>query len=270
VVLHVTGRQVIDVLAFEFGEQVSRHLAQRVHQNVQTSAVSHADDDFLHAGSARVAHDFVHRRNEALAAFQRKALLADVLRVQKTLEPFRRRQALKNVLFLVGGEIRGGADRFELLFPPALLFRIADVHELGADRAAVRVTQCLHDFTQRSLFETEIQVLCMEHLIHVRFSEVVERGFELRNGRALAALQRIEVGPLGAEETVSANQRLDIDLLARGRQITTALARHEAVRFRALRERFDDRAVGHVVVIRPIRCRHVLQRIEIGTPGLGH
>ncbi len=49
VVLHVAGRQVVDVLAFEFGEQVSRHLAERIDQHVQTAAVGHADDDFLHA-----------------------------------------------------------------------------------------------------------------------------------------------------------------------------------------------------------------------------
>jgi uncharacterized protein YcgI (DUF1989 family) len=34
VVLDVTGRQVVDVLAFEFGEQVGGHLAQGVDQHV--------------------------------------------------------------------------------------------------------------------------------------------------------------------------------------------------------------------------------------------
>jgi hypothetical protein len=61
----------------------------------------------------------------------------------------------------------------------------------------------------------------MERLVHVGFGEVVESGFKLGNGRALAALQWIEVGPLGAEEAVSTDQRLNEDLLTSGRQIST-------------------------------------------------
>ncbi len=129
VVLDVAGRQVVDVLAFEFGEQVSRHLAERIDQHVQTATVSHADDDFLHAARTAVTHDFVHRRDEALAAFQREALLADVFGVQEALEAFSGASSRFRMCFFFSFE-KFGVERIDSSFslPPALLFRIADVH----------------------------------------------------------------------------------------------------------------------------------------------
>ena len=48
-ILDVTRRQVVDVLAFELGEQVRRHLAEDVDEQVEAAAMGHADDDLLHA-----------------------------------------------------------------------------------------------------------------------------------------------------------------------------------------------------------------------------
>lgn len=198
-----------------------------------------------------------------LAAFEREALLADVLGVQVALEAFGGRQAIQDVLLLVDRERRRRAGRLQALLPPALLFRITDVHVLGADRAAVRVAQTLDDVAQRSLVEAEVQVACAVGLVEVAFGEVVERGFELGNGRAFAALQRIEIGPLRAEEAVGADQRLDVHLLACGREIAGAFARDEGIGLSTLGERFDDREMRNVIGVGAVRCRHVLQRVEI-------
>ena len=138
VVLDVTGGQVFLGRVVELGEQVGRHLAQRIDQHVQAAAVGHADHDLLHAADAGFLDQFVHRGDEALAAFQRKTLLADVLGVQEALQAFGGRHALEDVLLLLGGEVRLAADRFELLLPPALLVLVADVHVLGADGAGSR------------------------------------------------------------------------------------------------------------------------------------
>ena len=49
--------------------------------------------------------------------------------------------------------VKFGVERIDssFSFHQRFSFRIADVHELGADRAAVRVAQCLHDLAQRML-----------------------------------------------------------------------------------------------------------------------
>jgi hypothetical protein len=49
--------------------------------------------------------ELVHRGDEALAAFEREALLAHVLGVQETLQAFGGRQAVQDVLFLLGVEL---------------------------------------------------------------------------------------------------------------------------------------------------------------------
>ena len=67
--------------------------------------MGHADHDLLHALGAGLLDQFVHRGDEALAAFQREALLADVLGVQEALQAFGGGQAVEDVLLLLGGEV---------------------------------------------------------------------------------------------------------------------------------------------------------------------
>ena len=141
VVLDVARGQVLGRRVVELGEQVLRHLAERVDEHVEAAAMGHADDDLLHALAAAALHELVHRGDEALAAFEREALLADVLGVQIALEAFGRGQPVEDVDLLLGREARLRADRLEALLPPALLGRLGDVHVLGADRAAVGLAQ---------------------------------------------------------------------------------------------------------------------------------
>jgi hypothetical protein len=73
-------------LAFELQEQILRHLAEHVHKDVEAPAMRHADDDLLRAIGAGALDELVDRRDQALAAFEREALLADVLGVEVALE----------------------------------------------------------------------------------------------------------------------------------------------------------------------------------------
>ena len=111
----------------------------------------HADHDLLHALGTGALHQFVHRRDEALAALEREALLADVLGVQVALEALGRGERVEDVDLLLGAEARLAADRLQALLPPALLGRLGDVHELRADGAAVGFAQRLQDLAQRLL-----------------------------------------------------------------------------------------------------------------------
>src|SRR5690606_11914632 len=69
VVFDVTVCQAIRVLALEFGEHVSGHLAHDIDKHVTPAAVSHAQDNFLDTVVATMIDTFVHARNEAFTTF---------------------------------------------------------------------------------------------------------------------------------------------------------------------------------------------------------
>ena len=79
-------------LALEFGEQVGRRLAQHVDQHVEPSAMGHGDDRLLDAAATAFLHQIIEQRDQRLAPFERKALLADEARVQVALESLGRGQ----------------------------------------------------------------------------------------------------------------------------------------------------------------------------------
>ena len=77
------------VVILELVEEVREGLVEGVGQHVEPAAVRHADDELLHTQRRPAFDDAVQNRNERLAAFERKPLLPDVLRVQELLEEFR-------------------------------------------------------------------------------------------------------------------------------------------------------------------------------------
>ena len=62
----------------------------------------HADDAFFDALCAALLDQIVEQRDQRVAAFEREALLADVLGVQVALEAFGRRQLPEDVLLFFG------------------------------------------------------------------------------------------------------------------------------------------------------------------------
>src|SRR5262249_4153414 len=88
-----------------------RHLAEHVHQDVEPAAVRHADDDLLHTARAGALDQVVDARDEAFAALEREALLADVLGVQVALELLRLRQLLDQRLLACGRAAWRGSAR---------------------------------------------------------------------------------------------------------------------------------------------------------------
>ena len=84
-IFHVAAGQRGCGLAFEFGKQITRQLAQSVDQHVQTASMRHADYHFFHAVFAGILNQVIQTGNGALAAFYRKAFLADIFGVQIAL-----------------------------------------------------------------------------------------------------------------------------------------------------------------------------------------
>ncbi|MNX11170.1 hypothetical protein D3C86_409270 [compost metagenome] len=268
VVLHVAVGQAFGVLAFELGEQVAGHLAHDVHEQVQAAAVGHADHDFLDAVFTGVVHHFVHRGDEAFAAFQREALLADVLGVQEALEPFGLGQLLQDMALFRGRVGRRAQGGFQAFLDPALGGGVGDMREFGTDAAAVGVAQRLQDVAQRhGAGGREVGVGGRVGLVQIGFGQAIEGGIEFRNRGTFLALERIQVGPARAQRAVGGNQRLHRHLLAGDAQVGFGRALHEGIGLGALGKRFDDGSVGLVASgFLAVGCGSVLQLVEIFAP----
>ncbi len=268
VVLHVAVGEAFGVLAFELGEQVAGHLAHDVHEQVQAAAVGHADHDFLDAVFTGVVHHFVHRGDEAFAAFQREALLADVLGVQETLEAFGLGQLLQDVALFFGRVGRRTQRGFQAFLDPALGGGVGDVREFGTDAAAVGVAQRLQDVAQRhGAGGREVGVGGRVGLVQVGFGQAVEGRIEFGDRRTFLALERIQVGPARTERAVGGDQRLHRDLLGGDAQVGFGGALHEGIGLGALGERFDDGSVGLVAGgFLAVGGGSVLQLVEVFAP----
>ncbi len=145
-ILHVTGAQLVHLLAFELVEQLARVLAEGVHQHVQTATVGHADDDFLGAVGAGALDHLVQHRDQAFATLKAKTLGARVLGAQVLLKAFTCGHALEQVGLHVGGKLRTAAHAFQALLEPAALLGIGDVGEFGANGATICLLERLEDF----------------------------------------------------------------------------------------------------------------------------
>src|SRR6266704_1385576 len=125
------------------------------------------------------------------------------------------------------------------------------------------VPQRLDDLAQARLLRAD-QRAGVEHRVHVGVGEVVISGIELGDARALAPLERVDVGEEHAADAVLGDQLYDRDLLA-------VEARDRGHRARrpgpgALRERLDDRRVRHIAPAVSIPCRRELQLVEVLAP----
>src|SRR6185369_13474114 len=114
----------------------------------EAPAVRHADDDLLHAGAAGALDEVVDRRDQALAAFQGEALLADVLGMQVALELLGLGELLQQALLLLLRKRRRAARWLDPFLDPLSLRAIRDEHVLEADVAAVRIPESLKKISQ--------------------------------------------------------------------------------------------------------------------------
>ena len=173
-VLDVTGRQVAFLLALELGKQHGRCLAQGIDQDVQATAVRHADDDFVETQATTGTDGFVHGDDQRFTAFKRKTLLADVLGVQVTLQRFCGSQALQDALLLISVVGRTGADAFQALLQPALLVVIRHVHVLDTHGAAVRLFQGLQNIAELGVVRQALEGTDTEGLVEIGVGKAIE------------------------------------------------------------------------------------------------
>src|ERR1700756_1051233 len=133
----ITRDQVRNVVLRKFLENRWIRLLQKVSQNGESSPVSHPHDDVRNIGFGTPAQDGLENHHQTFSALQRKALLADKLRMNELFEGLSFHQPTKKLLLL--GRIR--PERIETAFnslsdPFPYLF-VLNMHKLHPDGSGV-------------------------------------------------------------------------------------------------------------------------------------
>src|SRR5260370_21852313 len=167
VVFHVARAEYaarIDV--FKTSNHFMRRLARRVDHYVQAAAVTHGHDGFERAVLASGVQNGIEQRNQRGDAFQRESLAAQVTRLQDLLEEVGTDQPLEDFVL-----IDLAWRSFQPLGNPAAALRLLQMHEIGADRAAIDVTGSF-----RGLACQRIQVTLFQRL---KQAEGIERRLQV-------------------------------------------------------------------------------------------
>ena len=266
VVLDVTSGQIALLLAFEFGKEHRRGLAQGIDQHIQTTTVGHADDHFIDAVCTTGTDGFIHGDDQRFTALQREALLADVLGVQITFERLGSGQAFEDALLLFGVVGRTRTDTFETLLQPALLVVVGHVHVLDTHSTAIGLAQGFENVAELGFSWQALERTDAEGLVQVAIGKTVERRFKLVDFRTGQALERIQIGPAGSERTVGSDQLANSRLLLvlSGGRLND---RAEAAVFADFGERCHHRTVRHIT-----RCgsRCLGKLVKVFTPLTRH
>ena len=208
VVLHVAvAVELRRQVAFELAEDGFERLAQSVSEHVETAAVRHAQHDLLDAVLGRRLDQRVEHRDQRRGAFEREALLPDVLHVEELLEGIRRQHTLEDAPPLLDAEPRTIARRLHLAHQPIAQLLVGHVDELDPQRPAVGFAQRRDQLTQRAV-EVAEERLRINRLIEVGLAEPELAGIEQRMILEIGA-QRIDPGDQVPELAVSVDQPVD-------------------------------------------------------------
>ncbi len=114
---------------------------------------------------------------------------------------------------LVQAALAGGL--LEPAVDPVALLVVADVHELGADRAGVGLLQAAQQLAQFQALAAAGVVAGVEFGVQVGVGEAVEGEAEIRRRHLLGQAERVELGGEVAARTVGGEQAQHAGLLAR-------------------------------------------------------
>ena len=175
----------------------------------------HGEDDFIDLLFAGPFDGKIEQRNQALGAFERKALGADELLPDELFEDDRVGQPGKNSNLFFAAQAQTIARTLHPFLEPVPDEAVVDVHELHADGTAIRIAQAFDDFAQRER-AAGAHRFTGEAAIHVGFGESVEFGIEFWRGRA-GNIQGIEPCGHVAANAVVSNELIDTFLENRAR-----------------------------------------------------
>ena len=273
VVLHVAVARhgVGDVVLGELLEELVEGLAHDAAKNVEAPAVGHPHDDLLDADVRAVVDHRVEGGDDGLAAFEREALLANVLCVQELLEELGLVDPAQDPHLLGPRELRGQPRGLNALLQPAAAVGVLDVGVLNAHVLAVGFLQGGDDVLELHLPAAEVRA-DVEGGLQVGLGEVELGKLEFR-GRRGRGTQGVEASLEVANGPVGRDQVVDVGLLEavddrRGAR-EGLRGRGQGPRVAAKREALEEgapRRVDGVGVLLP-RTVHLLE--EIGVCGSG-
>src|SRR6185437_130632 len=191
--------------ALEFMEQRAVRLAHHLRQHVEPAAMWHADDDFLHAEIATPLDNLLQRRNQRFTAVEAEALGARELEIAELLEAFGLDQLVEDRAAALAGEADFLVGALDAFLYPAFLRGISDVHELDAERLAVRALADGDDLAQGRVFKTQYTVE-EDFAVEIAINKAIGARIEfLAIARRLNA-ERIEPGMEMAAHAIGPDQ----------------------------------------------------------------
>src|ERR1017187_8316983 len=246
VILDVAGTLpvVLVVFTLELREQLRRGFSQHIDQYVKPATVRHAQHEFLDSGATPLLDQIVQQRNQCIAAFEREALLADVLGMQIALETFCGCQLPEQVAPLLSRETILHAAELELILQPQPLIGVRYVGKFGADMAAIDRFEARDNFAQRRAFGNPfVAARSIELAIEVGIAET--RIVEIQHPRARALLQteRIDMRDQMTAVAVDLHEPRYRCLLFAGHASRRGACRSQGAGLGARSHRGDDRTV---------------------------
>ena len=217
VILHVA--RTLDVIGLErpalkFVKDCAQRLAKHIAQNIQPSAMRHAEHNFGDPELTAALDDLFQRRNHRLGTVEAKPLRARVFDVAELLEELRLDELVEN------GALAGHRKRDALLFAfnpllqPLLLRRVCDVHELEPDLAAIGAPQDRQHLPDGRKLHPQIAVK-KHRTVQIGFREAISLRTQFLVYVALGDTERVEVRRQVPHHAVSADQHQRADRILR-------------------------------------------------------
>ena len=190
--------------ALEFVEDCREWLRHHIGQHIEAAAMRHAEDDLLHSQAAAALDDLFEPRNHAFRAVQTEAFGAGVFYIEELLETLGRDQLVEDGLLAFRCEADRLVGAFDALLNPALLLGVRDMHELDAQRAAIRPLQNVGDQPHRSMFEAQ-HLVEKDRPVEIIVAETIGGGIEFRLRGRFLELQWVEIGGEMAAHAIGAD-----------------------------------------------------------------
>ncbi len=250
----------------ELREDLLVGLVQRVHENVESTAVGHSDHDVADLRRRRPIEQFIERGNQTFGSLEGESFVSEVAGVQESLEGLGGVELVQDLLLLAGAEALEVALSLHAVLQPPLLLRLGEVHVLGADFPAVSLLQGVQDLAQaRLVFSAEPAGDELAIEIPDRQPVVLER--ELR-GALRNKLQRVQVGHPRAAGAVGVDEFEDPRLFFDGLECPVCehrrigVARRVVGQIGALRAREELVVEALVCLEQPVEICEQLTRLR--------
>jgi hypothetical protein len=235
VVLHVAAAEVkLGVGVLELAENVARALAHDVGEHVQAAAMGHSEHDLVHSMLRRTIDGEGEERNQALRALERKTLRAHEFLLDELFEDGGVRKLREDSKLLDARELDTVFRAFHPILEPVFHTEIVDVHELHADRTAVRVPEPREDRAQREHLRSR-DGATREAPVEIGGTQAVKFRIELGLARARKP-ERVDLSNHMPTNSIGSDECVDLILTHRG--FRNAMRRHRA----AIRRRGAVRA----------------------------